>query len=131
MKVAEETIARPAQDSKIRTGRTKNSSLPDRIEAFDSGVAGRAISEEWSDPRTWCMNIDQILFLIWPDVKVSCKQTVLGAAWVIVRPVFWMLVFAFILNRLAAFSSEGVPYQLFIFPGILAWGFFLKVTGSS
>ena len=71
-------------------------------------------------------------FLIWRDVKVRYKQTVLGAGWAIVRPVVSMVVFTFIFNRLAGFSSEGVPYQLFTFTGVLAWNFFSEgLTGAS
>jgi len=71
-------------------------------------------------------------FLIWRDVKVRYKQTVLGAGWAIVRPVVSMVVFTFIFNRLAGFSSEGVPYQLFTFAGVLAWNFFSEgLTASS
>lgn len=71
-------------------------------------------------------------FLIWRDVKVRYKQTVLGAGWAIIRPVTSMVVFTFIFNRLAGFSSEGVPYALFTYSGILAWTFFSDgLTGSS
>jgi lipopolysaccharide transport system permease protein len=71
-------------------------------------------------------------FLIWRDVKVRYKQTFLGAGWAIVRPVVSMVIFTFIFNRLAGFSSEGVPYQLFTFTGVLAWNFFSEgLTGAS
>jgi len=70
-------------------------------------------------------------FLVWRDVKVRYKQTVLGAAWAIVRPVASMVVFTFIFNKLAGFSAEGVPYQLFTFSGILAWNFFSEGLSSS
>jgi lipopolysaccharide transport system permease protein len=71
-------------------------------------------------------------FLIWRDVKVRYKQTVLGVGWAIVRPVVSMVVFTFIFNRLAGFSSEGIPYQLFTLSGIMAWTFFSEgITGSS
>lgn len=71
-------------------------------------------------------------FLIWRDVKVRYKQTVLGVAWAILRPVISMLVFTFVFNRLAGFTSEGIPYQLFTLSGVLAWNFFAEgLTGSS
>lgn len=71
-------------------------------------------------------------FLIWRDVKVRYKQTVLGAGWAIARPVASMVVFTFIFNRLAGFSSEGVPYALFTLCGILAWNFFSEgLSGAS
>jgi lipopolysaccharide transport system permease protein len=71
-------------------------------------------------------------FLIWRDVKVRYKQTVLGVGWAVVRPVASMVVFTFIFNKLAGFSADGVPYALFTFSGILAWNFFSEgLTGSS
>ncbi len=71
-------------------------------------------------------------FLIWRDTKVRYKQTFLGASWAIVRPVLSMVVFTFVFNKLAGFSTSGVPYQLFTFTGILAWNFFSDgITGSS
>ena len=71
-------------------------------------------------------------FLIWRDVKVRYKQTLLGAGWAIIRPVASMVVFTFIFNKLAGFSAEGIPYALFTFSGVLAWNFFSEgVTGAS
>lgn len=71
-------------------------------------------------------------FLILRDVKVRYKQTVLGASWAIIRPVTSMVVFTFIFNKLAGFQSDGIPYQLFTFAGILAWNFFSEgLTGAS
>jgi len=71
-------------------------------------------------------------FLIWRDVKVRYKQTLLGVGWAITRPVVSMIVFTFVFNRLAGFSSAGVPYALFTLTGILAWNFFSEgLSGAS
>jgi lipopolysaccharide transport system permease protein len=71
-------------------------------------------------------------FLIWRDIKVRYKQTLLGVSWAVIRPVISMVVFTFIFNKLAGFSSEGIPYQLFTLTGILAWSFFSEgLTASS
>jgi len=71
-------------------------------------------------------------FLVWRDVKVRYKQTILGTTWAIVRPIASMVVFTFIFNKLAGFTAEGIPYQLFTFSGILAWHFFSEgLTGGS
>jgi len=71
-------------------------------------------------------------FLIWRDIKVRYKQTVLGAGWAIVRPIASMVVFTFIFNRLAGFTVDGPPYPLFTLCGVLAWNFFSEgLTGSS
>jgi len=71
-------------------------------------------------------------FLVWRDVKVRYKQTFLGIAWAVVRPLLSMVVFTFVFNRLAGFSSEAIPYPLFTYAGILAWQFFSEgITGAS
>ena len=71
-------------------------------------------------------------FLIWRDVKVRYKQTVLGASWAIVRPIASMIVFTFVFNKLAGFSAEGIPYALFTLSGIFAWNFFSDgLSGAS
>jgi lipopolysaccharide transport system permease protein len=58
------------------------------------------------------------------DVRVRYKQTVLGAAWAVVRPLLGMVVFTVIFGRLAQLPSEGAPYPVFVFAGLLPWTFF-------
>jgi lipopolysaccharide transport system permease protein len=71
-------------------------------------------------------------FLTWRDVKVRYKQTLLGAAWAIIQPLFAMLVFTFFLGRLAGMASDGLPYPLFALAGLLPWMFFSNaVTNGS
>ena len=65
-----------------------------------------------------------IYFLIWRDVKVRYKQTVIGAAWSILKPVMTMVVFTVVFNKFAKIDSEGLPYPIFAFAGLLAWNFF-------
>jgi homopolymeric O-antigen transport system permease protein len=63
-------------------------------------------------------------FLIWRDLKVRYKQTLLGVAWVIIQPLLSMLVFALIFGRVVGVPSEGIPYPLFAMAGLLPWTFF-------
>ena len=63
-------------------------------------------------------------FLVWRDIKVKYKQSILGSAWAIFRPVITMIVVTFVFNKLAGFSIEDVPYPLFAFSGILAWSYY-------
>lgn len=65
-----------------------------------------------------------LYFLVWRDVKVRYKQTVLGAAWAIIQPLLTMVVFAVFFGRLAGVPSDGVPYPLFAFAALVPWTFF-------
>ncbi len=65
-----------------------------------------------------------LYFLVWRDYKVRYKQTVLGVAWAIVQPVFNMVVFTIIFGRLAKISSDGFPYALYVYAGLVPWTFF-------
>ncbi len=63
-------------------------------------------------------------FLVWRDVKVRYRQTVLGAAWVAIQPVFTAVLFALLLGRVANLPSEGAPYVAFVFAALLPWQLF-------
>jgi lipopolysaccharide transport system permease protein len=65
-------------------------------------------------------------FLIWRDVKVRYKQTVLGVAWAIIQPLATMLVFALFFGRLAGMPSDGVPYPIFSLAALVPWTLFAQ-----
>ena len=65
-----------------------------------------------------------VFFLIWRDVKVRYKQTVLGALWAILQPIITMLVFSVFFGRLAKMPSDGVPYPIFSYAGLVPWSLF-------
>lgn len=65
-----------------------------------------------------------LYFLIWRDVKVRYKQTVLGAAWAIIQPFFTMVVFSLFFGRLAKVPSDGIPYPIFTYAALVPWTFF-------
>jgi lipopolysaccharide transport system permease protein len=65
------------------------------------------------------------------DVKVRYKQTVLGAGWAILRPVIAMVIFSVVFGRLAKIPSEGFPYPVFVYAGLLPWTFFAGAIGAS
>jgi len=60
-----------------------------------------------------------LYFLVWRDVKVRYKQTVLGAAWAVLQPFLTMIVFSLFFGRLAGIPSEGLPYPIFSYAGLL------------
>jgi lipopolysaccharide transport system permease protein len=73
-----------------------------------------------------------LYFLVWRDVKVRYRQTVLGAAWAILQPLLGMVVFSLFFGRLAGVPSEGVPYPIFSYTALVPWQFFANgVTQSA
>jgi lipopolysaccharide transport system permease protein len=73
-----------------------------------------------------------LAFLIWRDIKIRYRQTLLGGLWAILQPFITMLVFTFIFHRLAGVKSDGPPYPLFAYAGLAAWTFFAtSVVASS
>ncbi len=67
-----------------------------------------------------------LYFLVWRDLKVRYKQTVIGAAWVIIQPLLTTLIFTIFLGELARVPSDGVPYPVFAYAGLLPWTFFCE-----
>jgi lipopolysaccharide transport system permease protein len=65
-----------------------------------------------------------IYFLVWRDIKVRYKQTLLGAAWAVIQPAFVTLAFSIFFGGLAGIPSDGIPYPLFAFSGLLVWQLF-------
>src|SRR6267378_7444576 len=72
-----------------------------------------------------------LYFLTWRDLKVRYKQTSLGVAWAIIQPLFTMLIFTIFFGRLAKVPSDGIPYSLFAYAGLLPWTFFANAVGNS
>jgi lipopolysaccharide transport system permease protein len=65
-----------------------------------------------------------LFFLVWRDVKVRYKQTVLGASWAIIQPLTTMIIFTYFFGKLARVPTEGVPYPIFFYTGLLIWTYF-------
>jgi homopolymeric O-antigen transport system permease protein len=72
-----------------------------------------------------------LYFLIWRDIKVRYKQTVLGAAWAIIQPLFTMVVFSLFFGQLGKMPSDGIPYPIFSFAALVPWTFFANGLGQS
>jgi lipopolysaccharide transport system permease protein len=93
-------------------------------------------SPGWAQPnfRELWRYRELLYFLVWRDVKVRYKQTVLGAAWAIIQPLATMALFSVFFGRLARMPSDGVPYPVFAFAALIPWTFFsnglLLSTGS-
>lgn len=93
--------------------------------------AGRAEKHYWKD--LWRYR-ELFAFLAWRDILVRYKQTVVGVAWSLIRPLLTMLVLTFVFGNLSKMPSGGVPYPLIVFCGMLPWQFFasgLSESGNS
>ena len=72
-----------------------------------------------------------VYFLIWRDIKVRYKQTVIGAAWAIIQPFFTMIVFTIVFGGIARMPSDGIPYPIFSYAALVPWTFFASGLGNS
>jgi lipopolysaccharide transport system permease protein len=83
------------------------------------------------DLRELWAHRELFLFLAWRDIKVRYKQTALGASWAILQPLISMVVFTMLFGRLARVPSEGQPYAIFSYAGLLPWNFFTNALTNS
>ncbi|MGO9117104.1 MAG: ABC transporter permease [Desulfomonilaceae bacterium] len=67
---------------------------------------------------------DLCYLLVWRDILVRYKQTVLGVAWALLQPLMTMIVFTIFFGTLAKIPSDGLPYPLFSYSALLVWSFF-------
>ena len=63
-------------------------------------------------------------FFVWRDIKIRYKQTVLGASWAVIQPLMTMVIFSLFFGRLANVPSDGIPYPIFSYAGLVPWTFF-------
>lgn len=74
-------------------------------------------------PEIW--KYRELLYIFaWRDIKVRYKQTVLGIAWAIFQPLVTMVIFTAFFGRLAKIPSDGIPYPIFVYSGLLFWNYF-------
>ena len=76
-------------------------------------------------------NRELLYFLVWRDIKVRYKQTALGAAWALLQPLVAMAVFTLFLGRFLGVPSDGVPYPLFVYAGLLPWTYFANAVTTA
>jgi lipopolysaccharide transport system permease protein len=112
-------------DERVRSGRAFYD-LPEKpvvsIEASRSWVPLN-LSGLWA-----CREL--LYFLIWRDVKVRYKQTLLGAAWAVLQPLITMIIFTYFFGKLARVPTDGVPYPIFFYTGLLLWTYFSNAVMS-
>jgi len=83
--------------------------------------AGRTERNYWRDLFRYR---ELFYFLVWRDVLVRYKQTVIGVLWAVLRPFLTMVVFVFVFSRIAKLPSDGVPYSVMVFAAMLPWQLF-------
>ncbi len=89
-----------------------------------SGLAALNLRDLWTYREL-------IYFMIWRDLKVRYKQTLLGAAWAVIQPLMTMLVFNFLFNNVAKLPSDGIPYPIFSYTALLPWGLFSTALNNA
>ncbi len=90
--------------------------------------AGRSVNHYWRD--LWQYR-ELLYFLGRRDISVRYKQTIFGIAWAVIRPLAMMMVFTLVFGRIANLPSDGVPYSLLVFTGMLPWFFFAGALSDS
>ena len=71
-------------------------------------------------PSYW----ELLYFLVWRDIKVRYKQTLVGVGWAVIQPLSVMLMFTLVFGKLAGFPADGAPYPIFAFAALLLWNYF-------
>ena len=90
--------------------------------------AGRTERHYWRD--LWRYR-ELFYFLAWRDLLVRYKQTVVGVAWSLIRPILTMVVLTMVFGKLGKMPSGGVRYPLLVFCGMLPWQFFATAFAES
>lgn len=89
---------------------------------------GGGVRRYWRD--LWKYR-ELFLFLAWRDILVRYKQTAIGIAWSVIRPVLTMVVFSVVFGSLANLPSNGVPYPVMVYTAMLPWQFFANALTES
>src|SRR5260221_928133 len=90
-------------------------------------------SQRWSplDLQELWQHRELLYYLMWRDIKVRYKQTIIGAGWAIIQPVVTMLVFSIFFGRLLNIPSNGIPYPVFSYAALVPWTYFSNAIGQA
>lgn len=91
-------------------------------------AAGKSERHYWRD--VWRYR-ELLYFLAWRDILIRYKQTAIGLAWALVRPLFTIIVFTLIFGRLARLPSDGAPYSTLVLVGMIPWQFFASAVNEA
>ena len=84
----------------------------------------------WRSAKSVWSRREIVLILAERDIRATYKQTTLGFGWTILAPVASLLILTFVFKRVKGFQVHGIPYAVYLYPAILAWGFFSSSVGS-
>jgi lipopolysaccharide transport system permease protein len=123
----------------LEDGPGRGPATPDSRDLRIDPAAVQAVVTVLEPSRGWqFINIGElwqfrelVFFLIWRDVKVRYKQTVLGAAWAVLQPAMLLVVFTLFFKRVTGEAAGAVPYPLFIYAGLLPWTFFAAAVAAA
>ena len=123
------TATKQSEPIDLETGLPGRPVVAEPVERLLILEPGRAERNYWSD--LWHYR-ELFLILAWRDVSVRYKQTVIGAAWALIRPFLTMVVFTIVFGRLAKLPSEGgAPYPVMVFAGLLPWFLFSGILSEA
>jgi lipopolysaccharide transport system permease protein len=113
--------------------------LPQLFDPRPSGSPARTPVVRIKPPQRWegvdfrqlWSEREVLYFLMWRDVKVRYKQTVIGVSWVVLQPILITIVFAIFLGRLIKVPSDDMPYPIFAYTSLLLWTFVSNAILSS
>ena len=117
------TLSQPKTDSEW-TAKSREVSLPTSVIESKSGLGGLDLGAIW-DYR------ELLYILIWRDVKVRYKQTVIGAGWAIFQPVMTMAIFTVVFGSFVKIPSDGLPYAVFAYTALVPWAYFSQALSRS
>jgi lipopolysaccharide transport system permease protein len=117
------TLSQPKTDSEW-TAKSQEVSLPTSVIESKSGLGGLDLGAIW-DYR------ELLYILIWRDVRVRYKQTVIGAGWAIFQPVMTMAIFTVVFGSFVKIPSDGLPYAVFAYTALVPWAYFSQALSRS
>ena len=123
MTAAREQSTAPQEKARSSTAPSRDA-LPEIVFTPPTGWPGLNLRELWEFR-------DLLYFLVWRDIKVRYKQTVLGVGWAVLQPLLTMVVFSIFFGVLGRMSSEGLPYPVFFYAALVPWSYFAACVRRS
>ena len=120
----EDSLIRPSQTSLIEQKTVLDGTFNDQLpEPFDLIIRPQSgwIGINWNEMVS---HRELLFYFIWRDISVRYKQTILGPAWAILQPLILMLIFTVVFGRFVKVDSQGFPYPVFVFAGLIPWTLF-------